>query len=87
MQQSSIIVNKCGGFWKLGCYCIGKMGVQFAVPDELHSKHTIDDPILVYSQYQTTFLSLLHAKLLFHEMVPVFQWEWIYQTLHSGQKC
>lgn len=49
-----------------------KMGVQFTHPVELHSGHTMDDVILVYSNDRTTFFQTVTSDFIFQE-VEVFR--------------
>lgn len=52
------------------------MGVQFAFPDNLHSKHTTDSAALVYLHNLTTFVRLLHARIVFKKW-PKYSEYWI----------
>lgn len=48
-----------------------KIGVQFTLPDELHTEHTIDDAVLVYSVDRTIYLKLLHPRGFFFEEIAL----------------
>lgn len=43
------------------------MAVQCPLPDKLYREHTVDNTVLVYSRYRTTFLITWDAT--FEEMV------------------
>lgn len=53
-------------------YAVEQISVLVTLPDELHSKNTMDDAIMIHCHDRTAFLTLLDPILFFQEKVKVF---------------